>query len=381
MANLDTFHNMVLMHDIARSAPEEAEAACRAAGLTLDACRYPNSTFSSCVKCFKSIYNLEIGNTAGEAAVALYPLVQHDIIGRNGSTLSGGTVQTIMPDTVRLGHALYYRVVGKCFRFIPTQNMEFRSGTVAGCTFAGPGDQEAIATVTSLRELNWTETAPLAGGMHVVMAHGPRTVIPRNARQAHLEGIAPPYVLDTVNFSTTVNQQTYDPHTYRLFDSTSPGFYLGQDLNDNSLTAATNNGGFTGLEGYDPASIYGGAMIALEGAVDSNGTALPQGTAVGNLECLAIYEIIEFSQQYSQWPVTVSLKPSQIAERPMNKRSDLAKVIKHGEGAMSWLANNWRGIAEAALPVAGTVANLAGAAGIPGAGAIGTGLQFLGSML
>ncbi len=372
MAGLTAYHDAMTLHLLGRSMPEKYEAAVAATpGGTLDDGRKPNSTFDSTVKVFRNSYDIYGGDGAGfgaqdSFACHMNPFIQNDIRMFAGSITSGGVAvnETIVPASI-LALAMWYRVIGKCMRFVPTQNLDSRAGTLIAAKNSAPILGSNYDTLAEVRQIPWAREGQADGGIHVDLAHGPidhRVMVFVNGG-----GAATAY---DSNF--TINQ-IWDPDTFHW---RNPGELETVFANDGSTNQAlpVNAGG--------PA--VNQLMLQTTGSCIIVGSGFDVGglsnVHLGRLETVAIYDMVNYSQIWQQKPITVAKVPSSTAARDVANHSDLQYIVNKAEGAGGWLAKNWKGIASTAVSIGDTLATGASILGVPGAGALSAATGLLGGL-
>ncbi len=365
---LDDYHSAMTMHLIGRSMADKYESIAKANGISLDSGRKPNSTFDSTVKIFRNSYSVFTGDGAGTGAndafaIMMNPFVGNDMSAETGSIVAAGTTVAQNVPTSVVALPFWYRVIGKSMRFIPTQNLDTRAGTVIAAKNTAPLDPASFNTVAEIRALPWAREGPADQGAHVDLAHGPLCY----RQRIYVQGgnIATGY--DAALPATVA----WDPDTYQWFNPAQTSS-VAANQGTSSMSWPLGTAAGTQTSNLDTT---GYCVIAGEGFTGGNDS------NIGRFETVVIYEMINYSQLWQMNPVTVPLVPSTVATRGDTNTSDLGHIINKAEGAAGWLASNWRGLAKGAVAVGDTLATGASILGVPGAGAISAVTGIIGGFL
>lgn len=359
---MDNYHTRVLCHEMAAMHPEKAQEFCATFGGGLELCRKPDSMFWSSVQAFRRSFTVGIGSTPGKAVVHFGFLPENDIMARESTTLNGAAngVGNSLDDSL-IDSSCDFRIVGRCYRFVPTIRVADLSGMIAATNQTYGGDGVNWDTISELRELPWTILANFQDGVHIVTPHTKKTY------QYLMGGLltstddtgGAPYTGDAL--TSFPFQFTWDPDAFIARGDASS--FPANRIN------VTNND-FFDLRGLSGSSAYHlpilgmemigyGAMV-IEGVVGEAGP-LDPGTEFGYIESFVIVESVQRSQSLPATPVWLPNRATTVRGREKQTANGLQWLISQAEGAASWVASNWKGELEIAGISAGALA-AAGAA-------------------
>lgn len=373
------YNDQEALHDAVARAPEMAVAL---TGGNIGDCAFPNADWASQVKVTRKTY---MASCVGGVFALIQTMLPFGDLAASVGSLDAPLEQslhgcvwysTLQADSDYDLSSLYmWRPVGCCARLAPTQNLQYRAGVIAALPYAQVPTAVVLTSVAQLMTQPDVTSHPFDNGIHVTVPHGPmHTSI---ASGVLYSGAGPAYAARFIDPDATAFEYTpvvydWDPEMFRVIPSRLAG--------DN--TSLQGYGAMNCVDPHDPETrlriINGLSLVPRSVIVVSglqNDTAALTGV-FGELTVTRVDEFVNSGLLIQQKPITFAQKAVPITGRPQQAvQTSAGELILNG--ASQIVQDNWRSAASLAMQGVGLGANLLGDLGIPGAGLVGRGANFL----
>jgi len=380
-----SYNDQEALHDAVARAPEMAHTL---TGGVLEHCVFPNADWATTVTFTKKSYTaISDANGNWAATFTMLPFADVGCIsGRIANPTEFGAHSIYWYTTIVSGQdynastVAGWRPVAACVRMVPTQNNELQAGQIAGLSCVQVPNSSTLTSIASIMAEPYSTSAPFAEGMHMTLPHGPmrtETTIPRMYKADPNDDHV--YWNSYVQYADEYFPGAYhwDPEIFRMWG--------GRGVTNNNLVFF----GHTRMWCMDPSNhniedtITGLSLVPRAQLVVSG---LATASGVLNQAPFAELTIVRIDE----WMNSGTLTPGKpvtflVPATTPKQRAHQASTASAGEVALGaagdFVQEHWRQAAGMALQAVGVGANVAGDLGLPGVGAIGRGLNFLGGFL
>lgn len=379
-----SYNDQEAIHDAVARAPEMAYSL---TGGVLEHCVFPNADWATTVTFTKKSYTA-ISDASGRWAATFTMLPFADVAVHYGSidnptgfSAHGANWYTtvVSGQDYNASTVAGWRPVAACVRMVPTQNNELQAGQIAGLSCVQVPSAASLLTIASIMAEPYSTSAPFSEGMHMTLPHGPmrtETTLPRLVKGAG-DPIAYWSAGGTYDDEYFPGAYHWDPEIFRMFG--------GRGVTNNNLVFF----GHTRMWCMDPSdhtivdtitglSLVPRAQLVVAGLATASGPLISASFA--ELTIVRIDEWMNSGTLTPGKPVTFLVPATTPKQRAHQAATASAGEVALG-AAGDFVQEHWRDAAGLALQAVGMGANVAGDLGLPGVGAIGRGLNFIGGLL